>query len=329
MPKDTPQQKAWKFDPQEAVALMFSDCEREMFMFDRQIQFYLLYLWALWPTTDHLAGEGATPNVTGNSNARRLKDAARCMGALIAFSKIEEDRAGEHSVSGEAINEIRELIEQVSTDWYKPFDEMFLRPLGGLATQILEGENGKSHAKLISESWDHSLISRDIIRYLSCVVTSYPGYQSVKTLSACLQGNIFGSGDYRRRKRKGENVSESTIQDAWQKGLPTAVLLYALERAFPKILGIDMGKAHFPIALGLRLSRENCRRALLYYKQLMIRLSPIISIHSSSRRWQVLHISAPVPTKLIAKIERQEQFTDDERAKFEAIHPGAKRVNLI
>jgi hypothetical protein len=304
----------WQFVPRRAIDLVFRKPRYNRYLLEREINAYLLFLWALWPSGDPHSVTASSAAEGLCLNTRKLRGAARCIGAMVALSRndiLSDDE--ECFLLGEPLETPMDLVEQVSTDWFSRFDRAYLRPLGGLMSQITEGENGRYYRQAISKDWEESLLVRDIARYFCGAARLHHDCATQKTLTSALRANIFRRNDYRQRKRVITAISDSTITNAAQNGLSTAVLLFAIERMCPRILSIDLSDLNFLAELSLVIgAAEEMRDALLYYKHLMEVLRPVVKGIPTLRRWEVLDVPAPVPAGIIAEVEKREVFSPEE-----------------
>lgn len=309
----------WKFYVEDAVGLLLGDQEEE-FEFERVMTSYLLFIWALWPTGESPIPPGHSDLGTTPGTSLTLRNTARSLGAIVTFSKMDP----ELKPIGRRIKSMQALADQLCEDWYSNFNKQFAAPLGGLYSNIVNSRSTKSRQKVIRSAWDDSVGVRDCVRYLCRMHAIDPAYATAKSLTDAIKADVFARVEYRQRKRETQ-ISKGTIESIWQDGLPTAVLLYAFERQLPGIVELDLSEQSFLKSL-YELLAEPAKmvNVLLYYKQLVSVLRPIMKKIWSLKRWDILCITTDVTPTIQDLVARQESFNDEERSRLVALFPKAK-----
>ncbi len=171
-------QGAWVFDPQDAVTLLLG-LRGEAFPFEYALTSYLLFAWALRPTTAQKRAEGddeskvqaANTRKLRNSkvqaaNTRKLRNIARNLGAIVTFTKIKETEK-DRLPRRRRLKSPIELVLQIVSDWYRSFYQSFVERVGGLSAPFVWPRSITARREDIKNAWDNTLLVRDIVAYLS------------------------------------------------------------------------------------------------------------------------------------------------------------------
>lgn len=314
--------RRWTFDHNAAVEKLLSESIEESYAFERAINLYLLFIWALWPAIDINGKHSGDSSSDCESNRIQIRNTARTLGSVITFTKIN---GKSKTPRARPLTEIRELIAQVGRPWFQDFDREFLAQLGGLRAQVLNARHAKSRAREIQSAWSNTLLLRDVVQYL-CKMQLY-NYERASGKGAvyAIQQDVFERGEYRdrmpKRPRKGKDkvevIARKTVEQAWQEGSKGAVLLYAFQVKFPQVAELNIASRAFLKELHIIAgNRDSVREFLLYYKFVQEVLRPVGKLMKSVAQWDVIDFSYEVPKNLYARLEQEEVFTAEQAAKL-------------
>ncbi len=268
----------------------------------------MLFLWALWPIDIAAPVDGVTQTKAVGDNWRNLRNSARCLGAIITFTRME--RGTRYPCPTEKrFRELMALIaRQLLSDWYTKFYRSFFEPVGGLTAQFIASKNASSRHRAIKAAWRDTLLVRDIVAYLSCMIDLHPQYATSKYIMAAIQENIFDRQEYRHRKHK-KAISDTMISTTWESGPRTAILLYAFQQMCSEITELNISDKAFLVRLcALARDRKKAADVLMYYKAIASRLSPAMQRLSTLDRWRVLNIPIDVSADIYNEVQQREVF---------------------
>jgi len=324
-------QREWEFSPSRFVKRVFSKNPRTLdnrYALEGGIDTFLFYLWTLWPSFSDAKDDWLQTKSTNLANSELLRGAARCLGALVTFTALDDiGFDNEVYVLGEPIDDEKSLRNQIQMEWYTKLSESYLKPLGGLRAQIISGQNCHWYDNMISERCYATTLARDIVRYYVCTSVQFPEHARQKSLLDAFKFNIFEREKYRQRARPNspELASGSKLEDAIQKGLPTAAILYSIYQVFPRItttkfsdiegLVIDLNSIYY--------HNNNMRDVILHHKKTMQTLEPVLSRTPSLRRLRVISVEETIPIHIVDQFRQKEVFTEAELKIFKTVFPNS------
>jgi hypothetical protein len=302
------QRKWWDFDPQDAVALLLAKRE-EKFPLEYPIALYMLFLWALWPTDIGGVADSVIQTKIADDSRRNLRNSARCIGAIVAFTKMKHGSRYPYPTD-RRIRKLIPLAVQLVSGWHTKFYQGFFDPAGGLSAQFVASKNARSRHKAINEAWTNTLLVRDVVAYLSCMIGLKSQYATRTYILAAIQESIFDK-EYRQRRHK-KAISDTMISTTWESGPRTAILLYAFQQMWSEITELDISDRAFLVRLcELATDHKRIGDVLMYYEAITSRLSPTMQAMPTLKRWRVLNVPIDVSADLNDEVQQREVFAPE------------------
>ncbi len=296
--KELAKTEPWRFDPQEAVDLLFDKSEPD-FPFQKALYLYLFLIWCIKPTT-----KSNTPT--------NLRPVAAAAALRLTFSVTNASG----TLTDSSFTGIGALSKRLTRDWYKNLDKHFISRVGGLANAV-NAPSLSSEDVLRLDRYENQKRALGIIKIIVGLMADKHSITNKLVLRA-FQTDVLNEADdfYRpvgemRKKAlaakqmntaKGrrdlpETTSPSGFRKLWKPAPKTIILLFVLQ----DVLGTDTNffsdKRLLQRLEGDRQLHQRLRAALQLYGAIVAQLKnhPDIDI---TAEWSPIVVPPPKRVKL-------------------------------